>query len=316
MFYSYVILIYVERLSMANNEEYANRIGIDTGEEHANSIADAQIKSAEVAADIRKQENEKRLQDYFEAEMLKRRRAYAAAMEELRNSHKVNKGTDRETTLWDEAMHEADRSLNSGELTSNHDFRSAMMAILAMYGKMNKAANTSVNQTFGEYYNKYVYEQFKDPVGRAWIGLKSKMRDAIRRDGDIDLPTFQHNISFKDGKVDIAALTRKDGAPLVTYERHTNGNLKLDERGQKIEKNPNPANEAFKSLVDAWFIENDYMFVRGEEGKYVHVTTGQPLNEARFNELKPSFAEFLKNVANADLSYEEQPSASPTMQRV
>ncbi|KTD11153.1 membrane-associated HD superfamily hydrolase [Legionella gratiana] len=288
-------------------------------EEYAKKITDANEKFAKTAEEIRKQENERIMQDYQNAQMQKRRMEYAMAMEELRNKHKVNKGTDRETTLWDEAMHEADRAISAGELTNNHDFRSAMMALLAMYGKLNKAIAVSREQTFGEYYNKYVYEKNGDPIGNMWIKLKGAMRDAVKGDGEIDIPALQHNVSFKDGKLQIEPLTRKDGAPLVVYQRDEKGNIKyemdengkpkLDDKGQMIKvvsTEPHPANEGFKSLVDAWLLEHDYIFVPDEPGKYKTID-GKYLDEEEFKRIAPTFGEFLERTA--DLTFEDHSPA-------
>ncbi|AUH73129.1 hypothetical protein [Legionella sainthelensi] len=294
-------------------------------DEYAKKMAEAQEKSAKAAEEFRREENERITQDYQNAQMLKRRMEYAQAMEELRNKHILHKGTQQETTLWEEVNRLADEAMKP-EQNSYQDYRASMMSLLNMFGKMNKAINVSVDQTFGEFYNKYVYEKNEDPIGKAWLKLKSNMRDALKGDPNIDLPTLHHNVTFKDGKLDVASLTRKDGAPLVVYERDEKGNLKyemdektgkpkLDDKNQPIKipsSEPHPANEAFRALIDAWLIENDFQPVPGEPNKYMNPTTGKYLDEDTFNSLKPSLAEFLKNPANAELTIEETPP-SPSM---
>ncbi|KTC93277.1 hypothetical protein [Legionella cincinnatiensis] len=290
-------------------------------DEYAKKIAEAQDKSAKAAEELRKQENEKMAQDYMNAQMLKRRMEYAQAMEELRNKHiKGHDDKGNAITYWDEVNRLADEAMKP-EQNSYQDYRAAMMSLLNMFGKMNKAIAVSREQTFGEFYNKYVYEKNEDPLGKAWIKLKSNMRDAIKGDADIDLPTLHHNVTFKDGKLNVAPLTRKDGAPLVVYERDEKGNIKyeidqetgkpkLDDKNQPIKiisKEPHPANEAFKALVDAWLIENNYQIVPGEPNKHMNPTTGKYLDEEAFNSLKPTLVEFLKNPANAELTFEEEP---------
>ncbi|WP_115707289.1 hypothetical protein [Legionella sainthelensi] len=293
-------------------------------DEYAKKMAEAQEKSAKAAEEFRREENERITQDYQNAQMLKRRMEYAQAMEELRNKHILHKGTKQETTLWEEINRLADEAMKP-EQNSYQDYRAAMMSLLNMFGKMNKAIAVSREQTFGEFYNKYIYENKEDPIGKAWLKLKSYMRDGLKGDPNIDLPTLHHNVTFKDGKLDVASLTRKDGAPLVVYERDEKGNLKyemdektgkrkLDDKNQPIKipsSEPHPANEAFRALIDAWLIEHDYYKVENEPGKYKS-PDGKYLDEDTFNSLKPSLAEFLKNPANAELTIEEAPP-SPSM---
>ncbi|KTD55810.1 membrane-associated HD superfamily hydrolase [Legionella santicrucis] len=296
-------------------------------DEYTKKMAEAQEKSVKAAEELRKQENERIAQDYQNAQMLKRRMEYAQAMEELRNKHILHKGTQQETTLWDEVNRLADEAMKP-EQNSYQDYRAAMMSLLNMFGKMNKAIAVSREQTFGEYYNKYIYEKNEDPIGKAWLALKSKMRDTLKGDADIDLPTLHHNVTFKDGKLNVAPLTRKDGGSLVVYEKDQDGKPvyekdakgkpKLDDKGQPIRvvsSDPHPVNEAFKALVDAWLIENNYQPVPGEPNKYMNPTTGKYLDEDTFNSLKPTLDDFLKNPANAELTFEEEPSHSPSMRR-
>ncbi|ARB91331.1 hypothetical protein [Legionella longbeachae] len=291
-------------------------------DDYAKKMAEAKEKSAKAAEELRRQENERIAQDYQNAQMLKRRMEYAMAMEELRNKHILHKGTQQETTLWDEVNRLADEAMKP-EQNSYQDYRASMMSLLNMFGKLNKAMNVSVDQTFGELYNKYVYEKNEDPIGKAWIKFKSNLRDSIKGDADIDLPTLHHNVTFTDGKLNVAPLTRKDGAPLVVYERDEKGDVKykiddktgkpeLDDKNNPIKivsNKPHPANEAFKALIDAWLIENDYHLVAGETNVYINPKNGKYLDEDTFNSLKPSLAEFLKNPANAELTIEEEPQS-------
>lgn len=255
-------------------------------------IREATEKTKQGLADLRQKQTAAALEDYQREQRLKREMQHARDLEELKNKHIKTPGDDRHPaeTLWDHAMKVASGAINAGDVNSTHDFRSSMMALLAMYGKMVEAGSVSAEQTFGEFYERKLRDKYGIPLSEAWIGAKSAIRNAIRGNPDIDIPAFQHNLTFKDGKVEIADLVRKDGVPF---------------------SKENEINLAFKALVNAWMIENDYTPVG--DGKFRHVD-GAELTEEKFNELKPSLGEFLEKLENNDLAYEayEPSSYSPS----
>ncbi|WP_454782392.1 hypothetical protein [Legionella sp. WA2022007384] len=270
-----------------------NKDQIDT------EMKDLNERSAKGMADIREQKNKQDLDAYIAEKRKEEQMRYAKSMDELRNKHRMtSKRTGKETTHWEELDQVVEDVINSKQDAFN-DWRSNMMSLLNLLKEANTTVNISVEQVAGE-----GWDMAKNPKEDSWTAtkllgsaihgagdkyteVKSKMLHAIKGDGDLQLPTLEHKVKFKDGKVDIADLTRSDGIPL---------------------DKTNEANQAFKSMVALWLAENDYATVQNKPGEFEHYASGAVLDEDTFNRLnanpETSLSKFLKD--NANLKYEEQ----------
>lgn len=252
---------------------------------------------------LREEQRDKDWQSGLETAQMAQRQKWAKFMDDLRNKHKLkNRREGGPETYWQEVDQLADSMINS-EQNAFNDWRSNMMSLLNMLTKLNKAINISVDQVGGELVD-YVKTKTKNvpligaifhPNERIYQSIKAAiMHRLIKGVGDIASPVLDHKVTFKDGKVNIADLTRDDGVPL---------------------SKDNEANKAFKLFVDLWLEENGYEPIlnppgtpRGTPVAYKNKTTGALLDEDVFNDLNndpnTSFSSFLK--ANAKLKYGEQ----------
>ncbi len=259
----------------------------------------ANESSLKGAAQLREEQNKRDLEAYIAEKRKEDQMRYSKWLDELRNKHKTTSSkTGKESTYWDELNDLADAVINA-EQNAYNDWRSNMMSLLNLFSKLNKAANISADQVAGE-----AWDRVKNPreeswgatkllggvinsAGEGYIGFKSKMLHKIKGDGEFNLPALEHKVTFKDGKVEIADLTRADGVP-------------LDKQNQ--------ANQAFKTFVGLWLMENDYVPVKDKQGEFQRHPNGEVLDEDTFKKLnadpKTSLATFLKD--NANLKYEEQ----------
>ncbi|KTC90233.1 hypothetical protein OQJ18_04880 [Fluoribacter dumoffii] len=242
---------------------------------------------------LRKDERDRQQQADLEAAQMIQRQKWAKTMDELRNKHKV-KTKDGESTLHEEVQQLADHMITS-EQSSINDWRSNMMSLLNVLTKLNKAVNVSSQQVGGEALDlmknttrpiPYVRGLFH-PQEFIYEAAKSAVLNRVKGDGDFNLPLLEHKVSFKDGKVQVADLTRADGIPF---------------------NKENEANKAFKTFVSLWLQEHDYVYDT-QAKTYVHYANGTKLDEDVFNELngknKPTnFAKFLEH--HATLKYQEQ----------
>ncbi|KTD41383.1 hypothetical protein [Legionella parisiensis] len=251
-------------------------------------------------ARINKEENEKKRLEALEESRFRHQREWAKTMDELRQSHFLPKNQRREggpQTHWDEAKQLADDIINSKQ-TSINDWRSNMMDLLNMFTKLNKAINISSNQVSGEAVDliKNATNRDETPILRAithpkermYEAVKSVILDKIKGNNDVKIEAIKHKVTFKDGKVDVAPLTRADGIP---FDKE------------------NDANKAFKKFVELWLMENQYVPANtNNDGSYVHFPDGTPLTEDVFNDLNSapttSFSNFLSQ--SASFKFEEQ----------
>ncbi|WP_454783664.1 hypothetical protein [Legionella sp. WA2024007413] len=253
--------------------------------------------SSKGMAELREQKNKEDLDAYIAEKRKEEQMRYAKSMDELRNKHrKTNERTGKETT-YDEELNELADSVINSEQNAYNDWRSNMMSLLNLFGKMNKAHNISANQVAGEAWdlakNTPLIGEALKMKESLYIPLKGKLVHKIKGDGDLQLPTLEHKVTFKDGKVEIADLTRSD-------------KISLDKT--------NEANTAFKSMIALWLAENDYTPVQGKPDEYEHYASGARLDEDTFKRLnanpQTSLAKFLKD--NANLKYEEQKEVHST----
>ncbi|MCW8407389.1 hypothetical protein OQJ13_00190 [Legionella sp. PATHC035] len=264
--------------------------------------------SLEGAEKLRKEQRDKEYNAALETEQAKQRQQWAKVMDELRSKHKLkNRKEGGPETYWEEVEQLADHLINSDQ-NSTIDWRSNMMSLLNLLTKLNKAINISSEQVAGEALDLVkqatrpfpVFGHLFHPNEKIYQSLKTAiLHKVIQGKGDFELPILEHKVSFKDGKVKVADLTRADRIPL---------------------NNENEANKALKKFVDIWLEEQGYIPVPNpnapvNSGKvYKHHATGVLLNEDKFNELnndpQTSFATFLKQ--NATLKYDEQREAQST----
>ncbi|MCE0723685.1 MULTISPECIES: hypothetical protein [Legionella] len=250
---------------------------------------------------INKEESKKKQDESLEAARFKHQQEWAKVMDELREKHKsISKKTGKESTLWEDVMAEADDVINS-EQTSINDWRSNMMSLLNFFSRLNKAMNTSSTQVAGEAVDRIKKATHEIPIVRSithpkefiYEGLKSAILHKIKGDKDISVDGFKQKVTFKDGKVDIAPLTDKNGNPLPKQR---------DQYGRETE---NEADKAFKKLVDLWLQENDYV-MDSQTKIYKHYPDGTPLTQKDFDELHKGLGKFLKETAS--FKFEEQES--------
>lgn len=273
-----------------------------TEEEIAKDKENANKQLEQDIARINKEENEKKRLESLDEARFEHQRKWAKVMDELRNSHKtINKRTGKETTYWDEIKELADEVINS-EQTSINDWRSNMMSLLNLFSKLNKAINISSNQVAGEAVDliKQATNSDKTPILRAithpqeriYEGVKSAILNKIKGNNDVNIDAFKHNVTFKDGKVEVAPLTDKNGIPLPKQR---------GPHGREVE---NEADKAFKKFVEIWLMENQYVPGPQKDGSYVRFPDGKPLEETEFNDLKKGFSKFLSDTAS--FKFEEQ----------
>ncbi|PWY55295.1 hypothetical protein DGG96_12570 [Legionella qingyii] len=272
--------------------------------------------SAKGMAQLREEKNKKDLDDYIAEKRKEEQMKYSKWLDELRNKHKkINERTGKETTYDEELKELADAVINS-EQNAYNDWRSNMMSLLNLFGKMNKAVSISADQVAGEAWNRLKNPDLENSwaatqgigylinkAGDGYTGVKAKMLHAIKGEGELQLPTLEHKVTFKDGKVMVANLTYNQGVQINSPQK----------QGEPA-KPENQANQAFRSMVALWLAENDYLPVDGKEGEYKHYASGAVLDEDTFKRLnadpETSLSKFLKD--NANLKYEEQQESRAT----
>ncbi|WP_182393548.1 hypothetical protein [Legionella sp. PC997] len=262
--------------------------------------------SSKGMAELREKKNKEDLDAYIAEKRKEEQMRYAKSMDELRNKHKkTNERTGKETT-YDEELNELADSVINAEQNAYNDWRSNMMSLLNLFGKMNKTHNISADQVAGEAWDltkniPYVGAPLKMKES-LYIPLKGKLVHKIKGDGDLQLPTLEHKVTFKDGKVEIADLTYNHGIQ-----------INKPQKPGKPQEPENQANKAFRTMITLWLAENDYI-PSNKPGEYQHFGSGAILDEDTFKRLnanpQTSLAKFLKD--NANLKYEEQKEVHST----
>ncbi len=273
--------------------------------------------SAKGMAQLREEKNKKDLDEYIAEKRKEEQMKYSKWLDELRNKHKLTKRRDGGPETYEEELKELADSVINSEQNAYNDWRSNMMSLLNLFGKMNKTVNISADQVAGEAWNR-----LKNPdEENSWLAtklignylikgaenkyseVKARMLHAIKGDGDLQLPTLEHKVTFKDGKVHVADLTYNQGVQINAPQKQ--GEPKKPE---------NQANQAFRSMVALWLAENDYIPVDGKPNEYKHYASGAVLDEDTFKRLnadpETSLSKFLKD--NANLKYEEQEESRAT----
>jgi hypothetical protein len=241
-----------------------------------------------------KDSNEKQRDLDYAQEVNRRLQESRQALEKyrnvLRNKGKVMGEDGKESSLWQEIDHFAKRLIDPRR-NSTSDWYSCIMEVLALCSMINEAIATSTMKNLGQAFEKLrdskygsKADQFKEA---AWAHTKSWFCDKLSGGKKIDTPSLIHNVTFKDGKVEIADLRRSDAY-----------NMAAD----------NLANEAFISLTRMWLRENGYEPHPDpkQEGVWVHSDTKVPMEQNDFEELKKNhpLATFLEN-SMEKVKYEE-----------
>ncbi|WP_131794541.1 hypothetical protein [Fluoribacter gormanii] len=263
--------------------------------------------SAKGMAQLREEKNKQDLDEYIAEKRKEEQMKYSKWLDELRNKHKLTKRREGGPETYEEELKELADSVINSEQNAYNDWRSNMMSLLNLFGKMNKTVNISADQVAGEAWNrlknpdeenswlatKLIGKYLIQGADNKYSEVKARMLHAIKGDGHLQLPTLEHKVTFKDGKVEVANLTHSDGIPLDAA---------------------NQANQAFKSMVALWLAENDYVLVDGKPNEYKHYASGAVLDEDTFKRLnadpETSLSKFLKD--NANLKYEEQEESRAT----
>jgi hypothetical protein len=136
----------------------------------------------------------------------------------------------KKITLWEELDQLADNAINSGQEAYN-DWRSAMMALLALFAKVVKAMSQSISEA-----TQPMTDKIKQTVREKFVyPLRDKFLDHIRGDPTIDLPTLVHDVNMSDdNKLNV-------------------GDIKLD--GSTPDRE---VNRSFETLVNLWLASEGY----------------------------------------------------------
>ncbi|CAM2757910.1 membrane-associated HD superfamily hydrolase [Legionella steigerwaltii] len=260
----------------------------------------AEAKESEIkgAEQLRKDANQKAFEQRLTAAQLKAQREWAKFMDEIRQAGRIKGAREGQPqTYWEEVQQAADYAIAQDQ-NSTIDWRSSMISLLNMLAKLNKAINISVKQTGAEVVDFAKRKSRNSALGvlfhpdeMIYQHLKAAILHRIKGDGELNIPLLQQKVTFKDGKVNVADLTRADGIDL--------------------DKN-HLANQALKKFVNLWLEENGYVY-DPQEKTHVKYNPGSTvpirLDEATFNDLnrpdsEKNFAKFLE--ANAALKYGPQ----------
>ncbi|WP_131779860.1 hypothetical protein [Legionella bozemanae] len=241
---------------------------------------------------------------YLAQEQMNARAAWERFADKVRKSDKLKHPRQGgPETKWEEVDELINNIINSDQKAYN-DWRSNMFDLLNLFTKLNGAINTSSNQVSFEALDLIKKTTKPIPYVRAithpdefiYRAAKSAILHKIKGEGEFELDALKHKVTFEEGKVKIADLTKSDGTLL---------DKKYDSTGRVIDAND--ADKAFKTFVQLWLQENDYIR-SSQDGVFVHEASGAVLDEDTFNRLKSDpvkgLAKFLEE--NANFTYEEQ----------
>ncbi|MGC1182863.1 hypothetical protein [Legionella sp.] len=204
----------------------------------------------------------------------------------LSNLSKKRVKTDKqgqEISLWDELAHKADEAVHS-EQHAYHDWRAAMMSLLAMYSLLVKAVSEELDVKIKPpitVLKQLVREEVLYP-------LKDRIVDAVRGQPRVDLPKLIHSVTMSDdNKLMIDDVKCAGSKPIPEF------------------------NPAFRTLVSLWL--NDQGYEPAAEDTYTtndaHKTE---LTKERFEELKNSKEFGLNTFLEENVNLQFKDSTSPT----
>lgn len=222
---------------------------------------------------------------------------FAVEMAKFRQKRRsVDPQSGKEVSDWDRAMSAANHALEADYTTIN-DYKSAMMALLSMLGKMVKAGNASVNETLWGL-GHYVIEGKITPEGlEAGYGRKLLMAGKSLRSPsipeEIKIPKLLHDIKVNNqGSLDIH-LKRSDDGPL---------NVQLEQgAGMDLQK-------GFNNVVKLWLAAQGYKQVDNSGPFLLNGDQNEPLTQSKFDALKSDLDKHLED--NGVLEYQEEPRSS------
>jgi hypothetical protein len=272
-------------------------------EQRAKDLEKANKDSVKAMEGVRQKKYDNEKAEHFEREKFESQREYAKVMDELRNRHKTGAkrqdGTD--ITHSDELLDMCKKTINA-DVQAYTDFRSNLNSMWQICAKFHEVNTIRAQQVAGALWNTDIKGVSGHKIAQ-WLDENSLIRlksflvhSVIKPHSDIDIPTLQQKVSFKDGKVTVDDLTCSDGTPLPSEAK-------------------NQVNQAFKVYVATWLAENNYVPHPdpNQAGKYIHRIDQSELDETRFKRLneKPetSFSTFIKQTAA--LEYEEQQKDTP-----
>jgi hypothetical protein len=160
---------------------------------------------------IQKKEHEERIKACREKVVADREAARAQELDKAlkKEYHKDSRGET--ISNWAEAMHEADRLINS-EINTTQDWRACMIGLLNMFSKLVTALDATINRKTVP----YLYPA-KAAIVDKFFGEKvlDKIVDGYKKLGnpEITLASLEHNVHFTDdNRLKIDPLLRSDGA--------------------------------------------------------------------------------------------------------
>lgn len=183
----------------------------------------------------------------------------------------------RECTLWDRLKEEADEATSPKQF-AYHDWRSAMMSLLALCSALVDAGNQTLHETISP-----VTTPLKHSIKNYIWDTKDYILDKLRGDPRVVLPTLIHDVKIND-----------------------DNKLELSLQRDDKEANMGGLNNSFRTLITLWLDQHGYEAHPEHEGVYVNKESREPLTSQQFRELKDaSLHEFLGDL---DLEFRAAPT--------
>jgi hypothetical protein len=270
-------------------------------EKRDKDVGQANADSVKAMEKVRQEKYDQEKKAHFDREKFESQREYAKEMDELRNRHKTgNKRSDGTDITHGDELIDMCKKIIGADVQAFTDFRSNLNSMWQICAKLHETNTIRAQQIAGALWDTKIKGVSLHGVAQ-WLDENTLIRlktflvhSVIKPHSNIDIPTLQQKVSFKDGKVDIKELTRSDGTPLP-------------------KEASNQVNNAFHVYVATWLAQNNYVPHDTEQGKYVHRIDKTPLDEAAFKKLneKPetSFNTYIKKTAA--LEYEEPKVDTP-----
>lgn len=205
---------------------------------------------------LRKDEEFKKLQEARALKEENRKRKQAIAADDLEKEGEIyNPHTGRNENIWDLLNNAIDKALNSEDMMSYQDFRSAIISLMHLYGLLGKALQHDGAKVVQAFMDKLENEGLFPAIN--WL------EDQVRQEQEIDLPVLTHSVAFSDSdELQIDPLIRSDHGEATALD------------------------SVFEIGINLWLKENGYVPDAANPKKYVHELDGSPLDKATFDMLK------------------------------
>lgn len=180
----------------------------------------------------------------------------AKSIDSLRKGRKSTNEHGQEIDLWEEVNKKAKLATNLDNVMSYNDWRSAMMALLAMYFTLCKALSQSRSEVFAE-------------IGHGALDKIVQGYTKLRQYGpkpDVVLPALSHSVSFND----------KNEIQFDKLELETSDGSLLD----------GSLDSFFQKGIVAWLDKCGYEPSKENPNKFLSKEDGSELTKAEFDELK------------------------------